>query len=71
MELTRNSSELTVLDLIKPRTEFGWCLHSCHENIVCITEFLLQEDMYRVKKPGIDNLQGGEESEKVGGGYSC
>ena len=50
MELTRSSPELTTLDLIKPRTEFGRSLHSCNKDTVWITEFLLKEDMYGVKK---------------------
>lgn len=50
MELTRNSPELTTLDLIKPRTEFGQSLHSRSEATVWITELLLKEYLYGVKK---------------------
>ena len=71
MELARNSPELTALDLIKPRTELGQSLHSCNEDIVWITESPLKDDMYGVKKTGIDYLKGEEENEEVRGGYSC
>lgn len=78
MELTRNSPKLTALDLIKPRTEFGWSLYNCNEDIVWITEFLLEGEETKQNKPkkpynktGVDYLKGGGGSEEVRGGYSC